>query len=314
MSTPRAIVHGVRRAFSARGLIFGLWLVNLVVALAATWSIGASLHASFGGSVVEEKLRAGFDMGWFGEFQASARGLETTFTPTVVGAGAFFNNLEAWLSGELFTSFPGLVGLGVLYLLVWAFLLGGILQRLAENGRLPPWQVVATGGRYFLRFARLSLLSGACYALVYLGGRWLFIAIERVTGDVIVERTVFAATVAGAALVALLLCVVNMVFDYAKIAIVLEDRPRVGRAALDGLRFVRQHPIQTLSLYLFLVLVGAGLLAAYRSLAPGAGQATLAGVVLAFLGAQLFLVAKLILRLAFYGGQMALYQARPIPR
>jgi hypothetical protein len=230
-----------------------------------------------------------------------------------VGAGAFFNNLEAWLSGELFTGLPVLVALGVGYLLLWAFLLGGILKRLAENGRLPPWQVVENGGRFFLRFLRLSLLSGVFYALIYVAGRWLLIGIDRATVDVTAERTIFYWTVAGAALVGFLLCVVNVVFDYAKIAIVLEDRGRVVRAALDGLRFVRQHPVQTLSLYFFLVLVGVGLLAAYRTLAPGVGQATLPSVVLAFLAAQAFLVARLVLRLSFYGGQMALYQARPAP-
>jgi hypothetical protein len=307
----KAIVHGVRRSLAARGLVAGLWLVNALVALAATWSLGKALHASFAGSLVQEKLRAGFDLGWYGEFQSTARGLETTFTPTVVGVGAFYNNLEAWLSGELFTALPALVALGVFYLLLWAFLLGGVLQRLAENGRLPAWEVAAAGGRFFFRFLRLSLVSGLCYLLVFVAGRWLLIGIEQATKDVTVERTVFILTASGAALIAFLLCFVNMVFDYAKITVVLEDRARVLPAALDALRFVRRHPLQTLGLYFVLGLLGLGLLAAYRSVAPGAGQSTLPGVLLAFLGGQLFLVAKLILRLTFYGAQMALYQARP---
>jgi hypothetical protein len=114
-------------------------------------------------SVVQEKLRAGFDTGWYGEFQANARGLETTFTPTVVGAGAFFNNVEAWLSGELFTSVPALVGLGVGYLLLWAFL----LRRHPASGwrrtdGCHPGRWWSNGGRY------LPALPAAVAALGYL--------------------------------------------------------------------------------------------------------------------------------------------------
>ncbi|MGH7456477.1 MAG: hypothetical protein ACRENG_34330, partial [bacterium] len=42
--------------------------------------------------------------------------------------------------------------------------------------------------------------------------------------------------------------------------------------------------------------------------APGANQASVVGVVVAFLAGQIFLVIKLITRLTFFGGQMALYE------
>ncbi len=50
------------------------------------------------------------------------------------------------------------------------------------------------------------------------------------------------------------------------------------------------------------------LLGLYSFVAPGAGQSTVTGVVLAFVIGQAYLVAKLVVRLAFYGGQLALYE------
>ena len=58
--------------------------------------------------------------------------LRDPFKPTLVGAGAIFHNLESWLTGELFTEYPAVVGVGIAYGLLWAFLMGGLLDRYAR--------------------------------------------------------------------------------------------------------------------------------------------------------------------------------------
>jgi hypothetical protein len=63
-----------------------------------------------------------------------------------------------------------------------------------------------------------------------------------------------------------------------------------------------------MGLYYALVAVGALLLVFYSTIAPGVHQSTTMGVLVAFLIGQGFLVARLIMRLWFYGGQMALYE------
>ena len=316
MSNHKAVSAGWARATSSRGLVLWLWVVNFALSLPVAWVMAASLSGSIGSSLVQEKLRSGFDMGWFGEFEAAAKGMETTFTPTVLGAGAFYNNLEAWLSGDIFRGFPGLVGLGILYGILWALLLGGVLQRFAGNeGRFGLAHFFSTGGKYFFRFIRLTALSAILYYLVYRFHGSLFRYIEDATRDLTVERTVFLFTLAGAALILFLLCLINMVFDYAKIATVLESRRSMLLAALRGLGFVLSHPGKTLGLYYGLGLIGVVLLATYAILAPGGGQSTPPGILLAFLLGQIYLLLKLLLRLTFYGGEMALYEAltRPAP-
>ena len=90
----KAMFKGFWRVLSSPGLIVWLWLVNVVVALPMAWMMTDSLRSSIGASLVDEKLTEGFDMLWFGEFEAQAKGLETTFTPTVTGVGAFYNCLR----------------------------------------------------------------------------------------------------------------------------------------------------------------------------------------------------------------------------
>ena len=68
------------------------------------------------------------------------------------------------------------------------------------------------------------------------------------------------------------------------------------------------HPGKTFGLYYGLGVLAIVLLGLYSLVAPGAGQSTMTGVVLAFVIGQAYLVAKLVVRLAFYGGQLALYE------
>ncbi len=306
----KALIKGFWRVVSSPGLIVWLWFINLAVALPLAWVMSTSIQTSMGDSLVDENLRAGFDMGWFGEFEAQAKGLETTFTPTVSRAGAFYSNLEAWLSGEIFGMIPLLVGVGVLYGFLWALFLGGVLDRYAgSEGMFNLNRFFSSGGRFFFRFVRLAVISGVLYYLVYRFAGWIFGWIEASTIDVTWERTVIFYTFSAAVLVAFLLTFVNMVFDYAKIAAFKEDRRSMILAALRGCMLVFSNPLKTMGLYYVLVVIGAVLLGFYASIAPGAGQSTASGVWVAFLIGQAFLIARLMMRLWFYGGQMALYES-----
>jgi hypothetical protein len=299
ISIPTAIRRGVSAVLGQKRFIVIAWLLNVALALPASWMMKDGLERSIGASLVHENLRRGFDLAWFNEFEANARGLETTFGPSVSGAGPFYTNAEGWLTGQMFANLPGLVVLGVLQALAWMFLLAAVLDAYVRRDR----DLLASGGRYFLRFLQLAVVSAVLYFLVYRLARWLFQTIHRLGRDVTVERTLLAYALAAAVVIALLLAFVNMVFDYAKIALVVRDKGALA-ALRDALRFVR---FRAFLLYLVLACIGIGLLAVYAVVAPGGRQASAAGIAFAFLVGQAFLVAKLCLRLTFYGSQVALF-------
>ena len=123
-----------------------------------------------------------------------------------------------------------------------------------------------------------------------------------------VERTAFAYRAALYAVFAALLVLVNVVFDYAKIRLVVEDRRSAIGAVGAALRFVRRHP-------------GAGpgpLRPQYRRLsdrsgrlrtdAPGAAAGSAAVLMLAV--GQFYIVLRVIARLTFAASQTALFQSR----
>ncbi len=308
MTAIGAAFRGLGKVLGSPSVVLCLWLANVVVALPVAAVMAESIRESVGGSLVGDKLRDGFDMGWYGEYQADARGVESTFTPTVVGAGAFFNNIEAWFNGSLFEMHRGLLGLGILFALLWSLCLGGVLQRYGEPGGLFRLsEFLSHGGAYFFRFVRLAVLAAALYYSVYRFSGWLFARIARVTRDVTVEESVFAYVVAGSLFVVFLLTLVNMAFDYAKIATFRENRRSMLLASLKGFGFVLSHPGRAMALYYGLGAVGVAMLFLYHIVAPGPGQSSMIGVAAAFVIAQLYLVAKLVLRLTFYSAQMSLF-------
>lgn len=310
MSPVGAGFNGLAKVLGSPGLVLWLYIVNFVVALPFAVVMSGSIERSIGGSLVRENLRSGFDMGWFGEYDAQANGIETTFSPSVVGAGAFLDNLEHWLNGSLFEEHAGVVGAGVLYALLWALFLGGILHRYTDgSGLFRLAEFFSQGGTFFFRFVRLAVLSGIFYYFIYRLSGWLFSWIETATRDVTVEKTVLAYVAAGSIFVAFLLTLVNMAFDYAKIATFRENRRSMVLAALKGFGFVLANLGRTMTLYYGLALVSLVLLGLYWLVAPGVGQATVPSLVFAFAVGQAYLVGKLVVRLTFYAGQMSLYES-----
>jgi hypothetical protein len=305
---------GFRQAVRSPFLLVGLWLLCALVALPAAFWIGESIDRSLDSSLSQEEMRNGFDFGWYGEYSAGASRLEKSFTPAVNRGGAFFDNLDGWLSGDLFARAAELLALGLLFAVLWTLMLGGVLARFVRpEERAGPGVLFRNGTRYFFRFLRLIVVAGVLYALVYAVQHHWMTQLEARTRDATSELTVFGYHLAIWIPVAVLLMLIHTVFDYAKIATVVEDRRSVLLAALRGFGFVVGHPLRTLGLVLAWVAVGALGLAIYAFVAPGAAVSTPTTVTLGFVIGQLFLMARLLVRLSLLAGEVQLYRALSVP-
>jgi hypothetical protein len=303
-----AIRQGLGRAVAAPGLLLLLWLVNLLIALPAAILIEESIHDSLKWSRARELLREGFDTGWYGEFKAGAEGLSATLEPSQIGVGASLDALEVWWSGRLFTLPIGVLAFGVLFACAWLFLMGGVLSRLHR-----PWDrwrvgdLLAAGGEYFARFVRLGLLSAILYYGIFRLSAWLFPWIESATRDVTTETAVLGYNLFAGLLIVGLLVVVKMVFDYAKISMVVSKRRSAVSAAIRGVGFVARRPLKTGGLVVSFGMFTVILLVLYSWVAPGAGGSNPAAILLAIAVSQLFLVLRLVVRVGLLGSELALF-------
>jgi len=310
MSIIKAVRLGLARGFGSWGLVLGLWLLGVAVALPMTLVVVEVLHGSLGQGLAHDELREGFDMGWYGEFKADASGAASTFGPDLLGGGAFFRNIESWLTGGLFDASYGLLGMGALYGLLWALVWGGVISRFASPDEgSGPGRLLTRGAEFFFRFVRLALLSAPLYYLIYKLYGWLDDRLGQWTRDITSEFTMLAITLLLVGAIGFLLSLVHVCFAYAKIATVLEDRRSMLFAALRGIGFVLSHPGRALGVYYVMALVGVILLAIYSLIAPGPHQASALGVLFAFGVGQLFLMGRLAVRLSLYAGLVSLYKS-----
>ncbi|HSR70266.1 MAG TPA: hypothetical protein VLU25_20220 [Acidobacteriota bacterium] len=302
-----AFRRGIAASLSVKRFIFWMWLVSFLLAFAPALILSHQIEDSLGSSAKAEALAQGYDDRWYLEFEAEAKALAASFDPTVAGAGAVLNAVDAFLTGEHLDYFPGVVLIGALYLLVWIWAAGAILTAF-ESGQAPSLpQCAADGTRYFFRFLRLFVLSGLAYLVIF---GWLmpFLEehVESVSRDIVDERMAFFWYLLAYLVAWILLLIVNLVFDYAKIVTVIEDRRSMLGATLRSLRLVFSHPLQAISLYGLNLLLALVFLIIYTALAPGASQASWAAVIWALFLGQLYIASRIFTRLCFFGSQFDL--------
>jgi hypothetical protein len=184
-----------------------------------------------------------------------------------------------------------------------------VIDRSARGaGRFVLSQFLGACGRYFGRLLKLTALSAGLYWGVYRCARWGYVALERSLQDVTAEATVLGYYLLAAVPVLVLTALVMVVVDYARIAAILEEERGSLRALGRGLRFVSRHPASVLGLAVLVGLCGVGVVALRTALAPGVGEATALGIALVFLLGQLFVAARLVLRLTLVAAEVALYR------
>jgi hypothetical protein len=257
-------VEGWRRVWRAPAVVLGAWAAALFV---------TAILVSVQPQLAETKADD------FGALADSAADALTYDTLDLVGWLAYAPNPRD-------TSVPAhIVGQAAAYFVLWLFLSGGILDRLARGRRVGAGPFFAACGVFFLRFLRLSFVLAVLYwALLRTIGPWI-------------DESLVAAAIAG-----LLIGLVLMTADFAKARAVVEDRRSMAGAFLASLRFLRRRPVRVLGLFALHVLVLAGLWYVW-SLIPLA-DATWPSLLLS----STYLLLRLVLRMALLGAEIAFFQ------
>jgi hypothetical protein len=128
------------------------------------------------------------------------------------------------------------------------------------------------------------------------------------THDLTVERTALLYRVLFYLAFALPLLAANVLFDYAKIRMVVEDRRSAIGAMTGAARFIVRQPSAVAGLYLLNALVFVVVIALYGLVVPGAAGGATAWIALII--GQLYIVLRIAVRLLFAASQTALFQSR----
>jgi hypothetical protein len=302
----RAFVDGVNRVKRAPMLVIGVWASTLVIAMPLAVLLQEQIAAHLGASMAAEAAATGVNYDWWNEFLAQTSGVGLSFVPAIIGFAAVMKNLSTMAD---MSSLPTVILIAVATQMAVSLLLaGGLLDRLARDRAIGPGAFFAACGVYFGRFLRLGLIASAVYWVLFVPyHQWLFDDLYPALIDgLTVERTAFFIRVGLYAAFAAPVFFFNMLFDYAKIRAVVEDRRSMIGAIGASWRFIRRQPIAVVGLYKLNAFVFLAVIALYYVIAPGAAMPD----AIAFAIGQLYIVLRVIVRLQFAASQTALFQDR----
>ena len=300
---------GLRRVVAAPAVIGGIYFITLLAAAPLAAAIGFGISEHLGSSLIANDVADSVSYDWWQEFasQGSLLTLASTFTPSILGFATTLDSVSGLLDKRPIV--PAIALALCLYLLVWVFLQGGILDRYARGRRIGAHGFFAASGIFFLRFLRLGVAAGTAYWFLFAYvHEWLFAKwYVNITRDIPVERTAFYWRLLMYAIFTALLALTATVLDYAKVRAVIEDRRSMSGALIAAIRFIVRNPWRVTGLYLtntVLFLAVVGIWALIDPGAGGSGASMWAGVLVS----QGYILARLIVKLQVLASATALFQ------
>jgi hypothetical protein len=293
----------------APAIVAGVFAMTFLLALPLAYTMRGLIEAHLGRSTFAGQAADSVSYDWWQEFASQASGLGVTFTPSIIGFAATLDSVSSVLDGQ--AKAAPIVGALATYLAGWTLLAGGIIDRYARQRKTRAYGFFAAGGVYLFRFLRLGVIAGLVYWLLFryvhawLLGDWY----DDLTRDMNTERGAFAVRAAMYAAFGALLIAANTIFDYAKIRMVVEDRRSVVGGLAAALRFVGRNPGRVIALYALNALMFVTIVGLWALAAPGVGGAG-ASMWLGFAAGQIYLLARLLVKLQFIASATALFQAR----
>ncbi len=305
----RLWLDGLQRVTRAPLLCLGVYALTCFTTLPMAFVLHETIATHLGTSLVADSVSEGFDTGWWEEFRFSTDGgIVETFGPEVIGFAAPLSNLSRFADADLPRG--PIASAIVFYLAAWAFLLGGILDRLARQRRISSVGFFAACGVYFWRFTRLSLLIvGTYWFLFSIIHPLLFQDLySALTLNSTVERDAAIVQFSLYIIFGILLVTVTLVFDYAKIRAVVEDRRSMLGAVFASVRFVRRRLVAAIHLYLLNALAFLMIIFLYSLVAPNANTSGII-VWLGFAISQVYIAARIFAKLTLYASQTSYFQS-----
>lgn len=287
MGVFKAIFSGMGTTFRKPRLLVILYAVNLVFAGLVALPFLIIVQGELGHSLYGLNVRP-VDLNWIGEavlkYQAALPGLAA-----------------------------GLLAAGMVYLVLHIFLNGGIVGRLLDKeGPASLAGFVADCGRYFGRYVRLFLVSLVFLVLTLGVFMSLVSALFRPLAEAaLTEWLPLILSNIHFLIALLLLSIVHMTVDYARIAVAVDGERKVLKALRHALTFLKTRFFRAWAVYLIIVALTAAGSIVFLAVFGRLGGPSVAQVAAGLACMQVYVVFRIWVRTLFVAAQAEFYKAHP---
>ncbi len=287
MSIIQAIVKGMGTTVRKPRLLVILYVINVLFAVAVAAPLLFLVQRELGHSFLGSNVRP-VDIMWIGEAVLKYQdALPALLGAMIVGAA--------------------------LYLVLHIFLNGGIVGRLLD--REGPTTIEPFFGdcaRYFWRFVRVFLLS-CVFLFLTLGVVMKLVSglIRPAMESAATEWLPLILSNIHLLLALLLLSIVRMVVDYARIAVVADGERKVLRALRHALKFLGHRFFRAWALYLLLAVLSLAGMVVFHVVFDRLGTPAVSMVLAGLVWMQVYVVFRLWIRALFVSAQAEYYRGHP---
>ena len=245
MSIRSSIRQGLSIALRSLSAVWILFLANLAVAALAGYPIYRGIQRFTSYSLMGGELARGFPVNWLTDFAINSPGSFERYATVIVSMGFVSLVLNSILAGGVLTRFK------------------------APEIKYSFADFLRHTGHYAWRLLRLLIIGLICYWIVFkllnqMLGQW----VDHRTNEWADDRAVFCARLAVSLLVILGLGFINLVMDYARVRLVLEEGTGAIQAFLASLGFSLARLRKAIGVYVVPSLCGLALLGIYRLVVP----------------------------------------------
>jgi hypothetical protein len=245
MTSSAAIKQGFSLVRRDRGPVWVLFLVNLGLAALAALPIYRGILQFAGYSLMSQELLRGLPTDWLTDFFLNSPGSLSRYAAVIALVGLLSIPVNTVLAG------------GVI----------GRLRRLDAPFSLGDFSRDTC--RYAWRLIRLMILGLICYWIVFrLLHQGLGNLLDKWTYDWQSDRAVFWVRLGAALLLVLGLGFVNLIVDYARVRLIMEDGSSAAWAFVSSLGFCLRRFRRAATVYALPALCGLALLGLYRLVIP----------------------------------------------
>jgi hypothetical protein len=279
-----AFKYGILKLNSNLKFLIFLWILNLAFAAILTGPIYGLLKESLLHNIRGEELTLSFDYQWFTEFK--------------------------YTYNEALQSLPSiLIIVGVVYVLIQVFFMGGIYEILNSEARKNRFIDFFYGCvRYFFRFFKVFLISLICYGGLYYLNLIYIKYIQLVTYSTESQFIIMAANSIRYLLIAALFGIMNIIFDYVRIRIVVHQSYDTLRDLWLTFKFLIKNFWTVSSLFWFIASIGAVIFLSYALIDNFLNPTSYLTIILLIFIRQFYLIGKIWVKLLFSSCQLELYK------
>ncbi|MCX6143303.1 MAG: hypothetical protein NTZ35_08790 [Ignavibacteriales bacterium] len=329
MNIISAFKLGLSRVSHTKRMVLFAWFVNVVIAMPLALPVLSQLDGYLRNTVMDDKILHRMDASWADSYRADMEKSEfvRALDYTAFGYAPFVNHFEMQMNGTFIKTLGGflydfffrweinkastslLFLLSLLYVCVNSFFSGAFIAVYSKEYPFSFTEFLSEGARYFGKFFRITLIALLVYFLFFnVVVDWMNNSIARATQAGASETVPFAYYMIRNVVVLFLFSFLSMIFDYARVRMVVDDRTSSLAASVAGTKFAVTNARSAYGLYLLLCLIGLVLIALYAIIENVIPQESYWPILFLFVLQQCYMLARFGLKAAFYACQTGLYQ------